>query len=100
MGILILERNEPEPLGRRAMKRVTCGSGGGALVAVPLGPLLSSLTAPHLPLSPPRPHSSLGLERKSGRRQAEDIRGRMIGFCSISESLRMVSTRGGNGRSS
>jgi len=53
MDILILERNEPEPLGRRAMKRVTCGSGGGALVAVSLGPLLSSLTAP-----PPSPLSS------------------------------------------
>lgn len=52
MGILILERNEPEPLARRAMKRVACGSGGRALVSVPLGPLLSSLTAPLLsPLS-------------------------------------------------
>ena len=50
MGVLILERNEPGPLGRRAMKRVTCGSGGRALISVPLGPLLSSLTAP--PLSP------------------------------------------------
>ena len=44
-----------------------CGS-------VPLGPLVSLSLPLHFPLFPSRPHSALGLERKSGRKQAEDIR--------------------------
>ena len=42
--------------------------------SVPLGPLVSLSLPLHFPLFPSHPRSALGLERKSGRKQAEDIR--------------------------